>query len=275
MTSHRTGFEAPVNAHKEDSPEQGPGKDGGRKGLTPQQATVIVGLLTLVGTAITIIPGLLASDSHKTPEPDIETSGSGNHSHSANPSGDSELELADVSPAARKEDSISLDAKIRNKGDKTSIIKRVTAHVTEWRTLDRCLAGAALPVSTRYRLTFPSQPITQKFDVSTEINDFLKPNEASRIRITAGLDSESPNYEAILLRFTLEFDFDKSGSMTSDPVIISLPAGLSIHSLANWKKMQSGKDGECSKNNIEDLGYMLSLPGRRDRELEGIAANGG
>lgn len=157
---------------------------------------------------------------------------------------------------------------MRNLGNKTSVLKRATAHVSDWRIISMCGPGASLPVSSTYEITLPQNPEKPKFDVSTEMSDFLKPNEATRIRIKTGLDVKSPSMDGILFRLTLELSFDESAKVISDPVIISLPSELSPPQ--EWEAMQqlSGSQGECANQNLEDLKYMLGLSGRRDKDLE-------
>ncbi|WP_437019203.1 hypothetical protein [Streptomyces sp. enrichment culture] len=236
--------------------------------MTAEQAVIGAALIALVGAFVTIIPDLLDSGDPKNEDTSKATSEKSSPKKVTGAS--SALELVDVSPAGRGEETVFLDVKMRNLGSKTSILKRATAHVSEWRVIGTCAIGAPMPVSSRYKMTLPLDPKKAKFDVSIEMNDFLKANEATRIRIETGLDTENPFIDGMLFRLTLELSFDKSGKVTSHPVVISLPGKLSPPKV--WEEMQDDPyfEGECARENLKDLRYILKLPGRRDGEMEAI-----
>ncbi|MFF8846776.1 hypothetical protein ACF08N_29360 [Streptomyces sp. NPDC015127] len=181
----------------------------------------------------------------------------------------SALELVDVSATERGDETVFLDVKIRNIGSKTSVLKRATAIVSDWRTIDVCLEGAPLPVSSTYKMTFPESPKNRKFNVSTEMHDSLSPNEATRVRIEVGLDVENPDIDAIIFRFTLQLNFDAEGEMRSDAIFISLPGEVSPPS--HWEQLRKDPvTQECAEANLKNLMYMLGLPGRRSKDLQEV-----
>ncbi|MER6617645.1 hypothetical protein [Streptomyces xantholiticus] len=246
-------------------PEQSP-RRGGRI-ITPERATIIAALIAFIGTiAAILLTNVLAT---KSPEPTPHTA-----STIASPTADtsdglSKLELVDVSTEERGGEVVFLDVKIRNTGNKTSVLKRAIAHVSDWRTIDPCLPGAALPVSSTYKMTFPESPKKSRFDISTEMHDSLNPNEATRVRIEAGLDTESPNIDGVIFRFTLELHFDAKASVRSDTILISLPRELSPPS--HWENLRKDPEArECAEVNLKNLRIMLGLPGRRSKDLQEI-----
>jgi hypothetical protein len=180
------------------------------------------------------------------------------------------LELSDVSASGRGPGKVFLDAKIRNIGSETSIVKRAVVHVSDWRRIEECLPGAPLPVTSRYKITLPVHPPSARFDTSADMNDFLKPNDATRVRIEMGLDEENPPVDGIIFRFTLELDFNADRQVTSGPLVVSLPGKISPPQ--TWEEMKSDPEArECAEMNLNNLRYILGLPGRRIRDLDGAA----
>jgi len=149
------------------------------------------------------------------------------------------------------------------------VLTGVVAHVRNWRTLDHCEPGGPLPTSpTRYRLTIPLEPRAAHFDVQVELNEELRPAEASRIRVQAGLDQPSPFIDAMLLQLDVELRFNRSGEDVFGPVLISLPGTPS--SRAFWRTLAANGDDpghECAARNLAELNFMLGLPGARTADL--------
>lgn len=233
---------------------------GSRRRITPERAVIAAALITLVGTLATVfVPTLF-----KSADPSLEAT-----DPSKSPDAPSALELVDVSATERGGETVFLDVKLRNVGGKTSVLKRAIAHVSDWRTIHHCAAGAPLPVSSTYDMVFPESPESPKFDVSTEMHDSLEPNEATRIRIEAGLDVPDPFFDGIIFRFTLELKFDAEGATKSDPVLISLPGKVSPSS--QWEAMRKSPDAtkqECAEENLKGLRHILGLPGSRSKDLQ-------
>jgi hypothetical protein len=243
-----------------------PHNNGHRRKVTAEKATIIAALIGLMGALITVlVPRFFQSDEAKSPTQETPSEPTRTASGAL-----SALEVTDVSASVRGAERVFLDLKIRNIGDKTSILKRSTVHVSDWRKIDRCHFGAPLPVSSRYKITLPADPQKSKFDVSTAMNDFLKPNEATRVRIEVGLNEKDPFIDGIIFRFTLELDFDAHGQARSDPLVISLPGKVSPPQV--WKEMQSDPEvQECAESNLRNLRYILGLPGRRIPDLDDVA----
>ncbi|MFI1281688.1 hypothetical protein ACH4U5_13190 [Streptomyces sp. NPDC020858] len=219
-------------------------------------------MIALIGTLVTVVVPTLFRSS----EPPVETT-----DPTKAPDALSALELVDVSATKRGYETVFLDVKIRNIGNKTSVLKRAIAHVSDWELIGPCGSGAAMPVTSTYKMTFPVIPAMSKFDVSTEMNDSLKPNEATRIEIEAGLDEQDPFIDGIIFRFTLELNFDAEGAVKSNPVLISLPGEVSPPS--EWEAMQKSpewSERECGEENLKNLRRILSLPGSRSKDLQEV-----
>ncbi|WP_143659257.1 hypothetical protein [Streptomyces sp. SA15] len=221
-------------------------------------------MIAFIGTLAAILLTHVLEPAEPPPEPTPHTA-----SPEADTSGLSKLELVDVSTEERGVEAVFLDVKIRNIGKKTSVLKRVIAQVSDWRKIDPCLEGAPLPVSSTYKMTFPTSPKKSRFEISTEMHDYLKPNEATRVRIEAGLDTENPYADGVIFRFTLELHFDAKASVRSDVILISLPGELSPP--GHWETLREDPEvRECAEVNLKNLRYMLGLPGRRSKDLQAI-----
>jgi hypothetical protein len=226
-------------------------------------------LIAFIGTITAILLTHVLEPTERSSEPTPHTASTTASPKADTSGGMSKLELVDVSTEERGVEAVFLDVKIRNIGNKTSVLKRAIAHVSDWRTIDPCLEGAPLPVSSTYKMTFPKSPKKSRFDISTEMHDFLKPNEATRVRIEAGLDTESPGIDGVIFRFTLELHFDAKASVRSDAILISLPRELSPPS--HWETLRKDPEvRECAEVNLKKLRYILGLPGRRSKDLQEI-----
>jgi hypothetical protein len=228
--------------------------------LTDARVQVIVAAVGLVGVIGAALIGYRAT---------VSSAPSSNPPLSQHPAS-SQVELVDVSASARRGESVVLDVKLRNIGEKTSILKRAIARVRNWRILSTCSIGAGLPVSSTYQLTLPTEPTHSQFNASVELSDFLKPNEASRIQLVTGLNEERPFIDGILFQLQLELQFDADQFVISKPLLISLPGKLSTRD--TWNSFDSGAgdsfEQECAKENITKLDFMLGLPGGRSADIE-------
>jgi hypothetical protein len=133
-----------------------------------------------------------------------------------------------------------------------------------------------LPTSpTLNRLTLPADPPGPRFEVSAELNELLRPDEASRIRVLTGLDHPEEVTQGLLFQLRVELRFNKDGADQSGPVLISLPGPL--QSGAYWRALAAEPDNDpfsaCAARNVAALDYMLNLSGARSPDLAAVTTS--
>jgi hypothetical protein len=164
------------------------------------------------------------------------------------------------------------------------VLTGVIAHVLNWRAIDSCgAAGGALPTSpTLNRLTLPADPPGPRFEVSAELNELLRPDEASRIRVLTGLDHPEEVMQGLLFRLRVELRFNKDGADQSGPDLPSGPAAE--HGLlagagggTRQRPVQCLRRGERGRSELhaEPVRGAQPGPGRGDHQLTYRATGNG
>jgi hypothetical protein len=243
---------------------------GRRPRLTGTQATIIAAVLGVIGTVVAAI--IAAGGQSHDAKPGPASPSQSENGPPSGPSAVSALRLVDVTPVGRTDETTLLDVKMRNIGSKTSIVKRVITHVRKWRDIAPCGVGSPMPITAKYEVTLPAEPRAPTFDTTTELSQFLKPNDSDRFEIEVGLDIEDPFTYGLLFQIQLEFEVDESQSehLLSDPILISLPGSIPFIDLERIQRARDSFERDCLESDAADERSMLTLPGQRTADLAAL-----
>jgi hypothetical protein len=133
---------------------------------------------------------------------------------------DSLLELVDIDIVDDKKDQFpQLDIKIRNIGNRITVLKRAEIHVIRTWMLLNPWKPRAMRISCNYDVILPFQyPNIEIISLSQAID----PNDVDRFTITLGTDQgPGPNKYVYLLNLLLLYDGDNKILQTQDMLILS------------------------------------------------------